>query len=307
MKKPFDEMKTEYETIMASDALKERINQTMKQFNENIEAIETKETTEEITNVTVLKHKKNPLRTYSTVAACLVMTFVLALNLSPAFAATVSHVPGMKNVVKVLTFGRYDAQENGYEAHIATPKIEGLLDKALEDKLNAEFKGDSAAVIAAFEADVKALKEEFPGETVHMGVDSGYEVRTDNDRYLVIDAWLLNTAGSSSTIHKYYTIDKHLQTQVTLASLFKENADYVTPLKKYLEDEMRRQNKELEVGYWIDDPDMMTADWITKDVKFFINNEGQLVICFDKYAIAPGAVGSPEFVIPNTVIQDLLK
>ena len=46
---------------------------------------------------------------------------------------------------------------------------------------------------------------------------------------------------------------------------------------------------------------------ISKDQKFFINDDGNIVICFDKYEIAPGATGSPEFVIPNDVVKDILK
>lgn len=46
---------------------------------------------------------------------------------------------------------------------------------------------------------------------------------------------------------------------------------------------------------------------IKPDQNFYINDKGELVICFDKYEVAAGAQGSPEFVIPNDIIKDILK
>ena len=72
--------------------------------------------------------------------------------------------------------------------HIETPKIEGLLDKELEDKINKDFKDNANALILAFESDMKELKEQFPDEEVNLGIDSGYIVRTDNESILAIDS-----------------------------------------------------------------------------------------------------------------------
>jgi hypothetical protein len=47
-------------------------------------------------------------------------------------------------------------------------------------------------------------------------------------------------------------------------------------------------------------------DSIAKDQSFYINNEGKLVISFDKYEVAPGYMGVVEFIIPSNVIADAL-
>ncbi|MOA66629.1 Anti-sigma-V factor RsiV [compost metagenome] len=41
---------------------------------------------------------------------------------------------------------------------------------------------------------------------------------------------------------------------------------------------------------------------ISKDQSFYINNDSKLVIVFNEYDVAPGAMGSVEFVIPTEVI-----
>ena len=37
---------------------------------------------------------------------------------------------------------------------------------------------------------------------------------------------------------------------------------------------------------------------LSPDAKFYINGEGNVVIVFDEYEIAPGYMGFPEFEIP---------
>lgn len=217
-----NEIKRVYESMAASDTLKERLERTMKkEFR-----------------------KGKIVKSCVGVVACLMIFSVAGVNLSPALARAVAAVPGMDGVVRVLTFGRYQSSEGGYEADIITPKIEGLLDKELEEKLNREFKENANAVIAAYEKDVKALKEAFGDETVHMGIDSDYIIKTDNDDILALDVYILYTAGSSSTQHSFYTIDKKTGTLLTLPGLFRDGADYVTPISAYIKSKWERQNRE---------------------------------------------------------------
>lgn len=256
------------------------------------------------------KNKKSYItKIFASTAAAVVIASVAAFNISPSLAYAAKDIPVLNKIVKVVTLGRYESSENGYSAEITSPKIEGLLDKELEDKLNKEFKDNADALILAYENDVKQLKKEFGDETVHMGVQSDYIIKTDNDDYLSLDVYILYTAGSSSTKHTFYTIDKKTGELVTLKSLFKDGADYITPISSYIISEMKRMNKE-EGGYFWVDKDETPFDVFEKikpDQNFYINPNGELVICFDKYDVAAGAQGSPEFVIPKNVIKDILR
>ncbi len=286
------------------------MNKTLKNLNEEYENISaSKELEERIKTIMKTEKRKQPWIKFSAVAASTVIAASIALNASPSLAYAMTEVPGMDTVVKILTFGRYVNEENGYEANIVTPQIEGLLNQDLQNKLNTEFKENADTLIAAFEKDVKDLKEEFGDETVHMGIDSNYIVKTDNKDYLSIDVYILNTAGSSSTVHSFYTIDKHSNELVTLPSLFKEGTDYVTPISKYITSEMERMNKNEDGMFFIDGQTEFGDGFkeIKPEQNFYINNDGSLVICFDKYEVAAGAQGSPEFVIPQDVLTDITK
>lgn len=286
MNEKLEKIKEEYMQIKASDTLKARIDMTMKASKRN---------------------NTNTWRKITGLVACLIIAFSLSLNLSPVFAATVADIPGMSEMVKALTFGRYVVKDGGYQASIETPKIEGLLDKELQDKLNKDFKDNSNALILAFESDMKELKKQFPGEEVHLGINSGYIVKSDNENILAIDVYMANTVGSSSTTHKFYSLDKKTKTLLALPSLFKKNSDYIKKLSEYITAEMIRQNEKGENTYWVDDPTFGPFKGIKENQNFYINNDGRIVICFDKYEVAPGSSGSPEFVIPEEVVKDILK
>ena len=282
--KNFIKAKAEYESIHASESLEKRI-----------------------TSLSRLRKIRTVVLKTTATAACLAAVFVTALNISPRVAYAMSVIPVIKEVVSVVTFGKYEHKENGYEAKIVTPKIEGLLDKELEDKLNSEFKENANLIIAAYENDVKELKKEFGSETVHMSIESNYEVRTDNDKILALDVYIFTASGSSNTVHSFYNIDKTTGKLLKLSDMFKKDADYVTPISEYITSEMRRMNKEDGELFWIGDEQEFFDGFkkIKPDQNFYINNDGQIVICFDKYEVAAGACGCPEFVIPDGVVADI--
>lgn len=236
-----------------------------------------------------------------------VAAFTLILNCVPSFAYAISDVPVLGNAVNIVTFGRFEQNRNGSVAKVVTPKIEGLLDKELEKKLNDEFKENASAVINAFQSDIAELEEEYGEGEFHIGVDADYIIRTNNDDILAIDCYILNLAGSSSTKHSFYTIDKKTGELLTLKSLFNDNADYVEPISEYIKKEMIKQNESGSGYFWLDEEIGENFEKIKEDQNFFINENGNIVICFDKYEVAAGAGGCPEFEIPKSVVEGILK
>ena len=62
-----------------------------------------------------------------------------------------------------------------------------------------------------------------------------------------------------------------------------------------------------EVMYWTkEESSYFKYEGITADQNFYFNNDGDLVIVFDKYQIALGSMGCPEFVIPKTLYEGKL-
>lgn len=236
-----------------------------------------------------------------------VALFTVGVNSSPVFAASLSNVPVVGSIVKILTFREYTVNEDSYNADIKVPSIQGLENKDLENNLNDKYLTENKKLYEDFMADMEDMKSNGDG---HLGVSSGYVVKTDNDRLLSIGRYVVNTVGSSSTTMKYDTIDKQSEILITLPSLFK-NDSYVNIISENIKKQMIEQNKADENKfYWVEgiekDMNMELFEKISKDQNFYINSEGKLVISFDKYEVAPGYMGVVEFVIPTEILSDSL-
>ncbi|MBE9917031.1 DUF3298 and DUF4163 domain-containing protein [Paenibacillus donghaensis] len=230
--------------------------------------------------------------------------FVTGINASPTFAKALSDVPLVGSLVKVLTFTEFKVDEETANADIKVPVITNMENKTLEAALNDKYLQESKKLYNDFTAEMAELKKNGGG---HTGVESGYEVKTDNDQILSIGRYVVNTVGSSSTTFKYDTIDKKNQLLITLPSLFKDDS-YIKLISENIKEQMRQQMKaDPDKTYWVDDKvDFESFQSIAKDQSFYINNDGKLVISFDKYEVSPGYMGVVEFIIPTPVITDAL-
>lgn len=278
----------------------------MKQFKAQLDEIRASDALRERVHGIVRRHRRGVFpRRFGLLAACAALVCVAGLNLFPDAAAAAYEVPVLGSVVRVVTLNRFDYQDGGYELSVSVPQLEGLLDPELEAKLNRDFRDQADAVKAAFESDMEKLKEEFGEETVYYGLRCDYEVKTDSEDILAIDNYLYSVAGSSSTVHSFYTIDKRDGQLLTLKGLFREDSDYVGVLSAYIRGEMERLNREEGGMFWLGDDSIDGFKEIAPDQNFYLDDENRLVICFDKYEVAAGAQGSPEFVIPHDVIAGI--
>ncbi len=268
----------------------------------NIENIK-KEVFKKLNSENVKKEKnvmKSKIKWMSSVVAAVLVISVLSLNIFPSAAYALMDVPVLGSVVNVVTFGRFEADNNGYVADVTTPKVEGLLDKDFEEKLNREFRENAEAIIAAYEEDAKKLTEEAGGKEIHKSVTSDYTVKTDNERILSLDVYISITDASGNETHTYYNIDKIENKCLALSDLFAPGEDFITPISEYIKSEIGKENGGVNGLFWGGDD---AFERIDENQKFYITEEGKLVICFDEYEIAAGAAGSPEFEIPAEVIK----
>lgn len=249
--------------------------------------------------------KRTKVAAASIVASVAILT--VGVNSSPAIASTLSNIPVVGSVVKVLTFREYTVNEDKYNADIKVPSIQGLENKALENSLNEKYLTENKNLYEDFLADMEDLKQKGGG---NLGVDSGYIVKTDTDRLLSVGRYVVNTVGSSSTTMKYDTIDKKNEILITLPSLFKDDS-YVDIISENIKKQMIEQNKaDNNKFYWVEGIEQQATmemfNKILNEQNFYINTEGKLVISFDKYEVAPGYMGVVEFVIPTEILSDSL-
>lgn len=245
----------------------------------------------------------------SAAASLAIATGVLAVgvNSSPTFAYELSKIPVVNSIVKVLTFKEYNINEDTYKADIKVPSIEGLKNKDLEDRLNEKYISENKKLYEDFIAEMEEMKEIDDG---HLGIESGYVVKTDNENILSIGRYVVNTVGSSSTTFEYDTIDKKNEILITLPSLFKDNK-YIEIISENIKEQMREEMKlDSRKIYWVADENgngnMDIFKEIDKNQNFYINDKSELVISFNKYDVAPGYMGIVEFIIPTDILSNIL-
>ena len=282
----------------------------MNKFRNEYENIEIPDELEFLVRTTIKEQEKKMKRkniiNKSVIAAAVAgVVFVGRINLSSEISYALSEVPVLGSIVRVLTFKTFELKDNNFDAQLKTPAIEGL-DSKLEAMLNEKYLDENQKLYDDFMKEIDELKKA-DMEEAHMGIASGYEVKTDTDKLLVIGRYVVNTAGSSSTTIKYDTIDKQNKILITLPSLFKDEA-YIDIISENIKAQMKEQMKDENKVYWLEDEMMGDENFskIDKNQSFYITKDNQLVIAFDKYEVAPGYMGNPEFIIPSELLKDAL-
>lgn len=282
----------------------------MNKFRNEYENIEIPDELEFLVRTTIKEQEKKMKRkniiNKSVIAAAVAgVVFVGSINLSSEISYALSEVPVLGSIVRVLTFKTFELKDNNFDAELKTPAIEGL-DSKLEAMLNEKYLDENQKLYDDFMKEIDELKKADMDEA-HMGIASGYEVKTDTDKLLVIGRYVVNTAGSSSTTIKYDTIDKQNKLLITLPSLFKDEA-YIDIISENIKAQMKEQMKDENNVYWLEDEMMGDENFskIDKNQSFYITKDNQLVIAFDKYEVAPGYMGNPEFIIPSELLKDVL-
>lgn len=256
-----------------------------------------------------MKKGKRKKYTWISGVAAAAALFVSGVNMSPGFAHAMSAVPGVAGLVKLVTFAEYHVDEAGFHADIKVPSITNMEDKGLISALNEKYAKENKELYHAFTREMEAMKKK---GGAHLGIDGGYKVVTDTEQLLAIQRFVVKTQASGAETLQYDTIDKKNQVLITLPSLFKDER-YIQVISENITEQMREQMKaDPNKIYWVKGAnvegmsDTDTFRSIAKNQNFYINRNGNLVISFDEYDVAPGYMGTVEFEIPTQVIQPLL-
>ncbi|MBM6828718.1 DUF3298 domain-containing protein [Anaerotignum lactatifermentans] len=291
-----------YEQTEIPEGLGEMVARTLEEHGGSIETDRKnrKEETAEKRKVIQMKEKKRRStgKTAAVAAACAVFCFTAALNISPAFAEEMSKVPGLSTVSNVLTFRSYEFSDGDKTVGANIPQIqaEGAYTERVNDEIQrivADYQTRANEDIAAYKEAFLATggtEEEFAKKNIQVKVDYEVKCETEEILSLVLTGW--EDWNASTAVTEYYNISLADDREITLEDLLGE--DYIN----IANEQIREQIAQDESGmYFVEDEGGFTS--ITEDTDFYINQAGNPVIVFQKYEIAPGAAGMPEFEIQS--------
>ena len=236
-------------------------------------------------------------------AACFVFIILFLLpNVSVTYAQALEQLPVIGDLVRVVTIRNYYYDDNHWKMDINIPQIESEDSKSV-DYINKDVSELTTALINRFYEDL-----EINGNKGYGSLNVDYEVVTNTDSWFTLKLTVCQTAASSNTYFKFYHIDKNQGKIVELGDLF--NTDkfsdiLVAEIKKQMQEQMANDEN---ISYWINNSGIGEEfATVSADHNFYWNENGDLVIIFDKYEVGPGSMGTPEFVIDKGVIRDILK
>ena len=236
-------------------------------------------------------------------AACFVFIILFLLpNVSVTYAQALEQLPVIGDLVRVVTIRNYYYDDNHWKMDINIPQIESEDSKSV-DYINKDVSELTTALINRFYEDL-----EINGNKGYGSLNVDYEVVTNTDSWFTLKLTVCQTAASSNTYFKFYHIDKNQGKIVELGDLFntdKFSDSLVAEIKKQMQEQMANDEN---ISYWINNSGIGEEfATVSANDNFYWNENGDLVIIFDKYEVGPGSMGTPEFVIDKGVIRDLLK
>ena len=246
------------------------------------------------------------------VAVAAAVALVILPNTSSSVAYAMKNIPLLGNVVNVVTFRDYHYDQNKKTADVSVSKID-INTEGLEGESVDNAKKSSEEINREIEQITNQWVEEFK-ETMS---SDGYEqimVKTEpintTDKYFTLKLICYQGAGSGFEQDFFYTINLDTGKRMKLSDLFIEGSDYRTIISDDIKKQMRKQMDEDEnVSYWLDDKEV--EEWnfeeIPEDVSFYVNENNELVICFNEGDVAPMYMGTVEFVISNEILGEIRK
>lgn len=179
---------------------------------------------------------------------------------------------------------------------LSIPQVRGMADKEEQELLNVYFLSWRDYILEEYADDVEyALEMNSEENLPHFGYEYDWEKLFETDDVFVFKTWLYFAAGSSMTVNEYWTLNKHSGVVAELSDYV--DGDRIEAIREMILDAMKQENEKQEV-FWTDEDSFNLAFAYVEEYKhWYINENGNPVITFDKYEIAPGAFGESRFEI----------
>lgn len=175
--------------------------------------------------------------------------------------------------------------------NLKTPQIDGMKNKVIQTKLNAEFMRKTMQ----FKNEVQ--KQSVDAQRAPYEAVARYFVSYNKNNILSLTTELYSYTGGAHgmTIRESYNIDLENGKNLPLNDLFKKDFDYQSIINK----EIKKQIAAAPEGNYFKDE----FKTIKENQPYYLKDNG-IVIYFGLYEIAPYALGFPEFLIPYSMVEE---
>lgn len=283
------DLKKEYENIKIPDSGKKVIIKAMEKAKADKRKAEI----------------KKKWRRASLGAATALAILIILPNSNERIAYAMEQIPLVGKIFEVITIRDYTYDDGHNSADIKVPKVITEKDETKEhpavNEVNKSVEEYTNELLAQFENNMQVEG--------YLNLDVSYQVVTNNDTWFALDVAAVQTQASGYEFHRFYNINKVTGEQAELKDVFKEDSDYISVISEEIKDQMRAKMAEDEgVIYWLDNEEYPEDNFkeIKENQSFYLDNDGNVVIIFDEYEVAPGYMGVQEFTISKDILKDIL-
>lgn len=245
------------------------------------------------------------------IAAAVVLAILILPNTSGSIASAMGNIPVLGGFFKVITFRDYQYKDERNIADVVVPEVttEEIASKSAAetgkktaDEINAEIREITDKWVEEFKSNLESEG--------YRSIKIDYEIISTTKDYFTLKLICFKSAGSGYEENHFYTIDLNTGKKIELADLFKEGSDYKRIISENIKEQMRERMAANDgVSYWVDNKEFPGWNFkeITDETSFYINEKGEIVICFNEGEVGPASMGTVEFTIPKDVITDIMK
>ena len=234
-------------------------------------------------------------------AAAFTVVTMIGLNTSEAFAMEVQKIPVIGELARILTIRSYERTEGDIQIAAEIPGVDlGENGRELSEETNAQIE----KMTAQYEREALERAEEYKQAFLETGgteeewaehdiqIRVWYEIKNQTEDVLSFVVKGPENWTSAYAKTRYYNLDLERNEFLTLGDFLGQ--DYMEKANESIRRQIEERTQKGETFFATEEGGFET---IEAEPDFYVNEKGNPVIVFEKYAIAPGAMGEVEFEI----------
>ncbi len=247
-------------------------------------------------------------------ASLLFVLLVMLPNVSVTYAQTMEQIPVIGELVQMFTIRSYQIDQNNHSLDVPVMAINDPRNPDASSLINKDVDELTSAVIRQFYDELEISQGQGVG-----AINIDYETLTNTSDWFTMKLLVEEIRGSTNSYARYYHIDRTTGKYVHFGDLF-DKADFPALEEMILNQMEQQMAADSNVSYF-EQNDIPSGEEslqettlpghafvkLDEDQGFYFRENGDLVIVYDRYEVAPGFMGCPEFVLPLADIQTYMK
>lgn len=235
-------------------------------------------------------------------AGLLFVLFVMLPNVSVTYAEAVEQIPVIGDLVQIFTVRSYRVDEGNHNLDADIASVNDPKNPGASDLINKDVDALTGDVIRQFYDELEISQGEGVG-----AINIDYETVTNTPEWFTLKLMVEEIRGSTNSYARYYHIDRVTGQYVHFGDLFNEQ-DFPVLEDMILKQMEQQMAEDSQIVYMVRNGNTgKSFVSLDEDQNFYFTENGDLVITYDRYEVAPGFMGNPEFTLPREDIEPYLQ